>query len=218
MRILLPKEGQTYLYFYKNNELEPSSDIKTIKRLLKECGCKVGPAWKREKTEYHICQCEAGEFRLVNDVPANYIESDDSRVIEYLADRLMVVCHKFKIGCEVRLNDGQAVYIKDYINEDYIVSSDTVDKQISEGDVACKAVIPDAITDKKVAVSLVDPDFGELDDYEGIVKNVEFSDGMLRMTIEVSEDWDLVGDEPFVFEKIILENEIAKIKVIESEV
>lgn len=39
MRILLPKEGHTYLYFYKNNELEPSSDIKTIKRLLKECGC-----------------------------------------------------------------------------------------------------------------------------------------------------------------------------------
>lgn len=58
----------------------------------------------------------------MNDIPANFIESDDSRVIEYLADRLMVVCHKFKIGCEVRLNDGQAVYIKDYINEDYIVS------------------------------------------------------------------------------------------------
>lgn len=68
MRILLSKEGHTYLYFYKNNELEPSSDIKTIKRLLKECGCRVGPAWKREEPEYHICQCEAGEFRLVNDI------------------------------------------------------------------------------------------------------------------------------------------------------
>ena len=88
MRVLQPKDGQTYLYFYEDSMLNPSQNISLAKKLLKELGCKIGPAWKREQPEYHICTCEMGEFRLVNDVPAIFLF--DNFIISLLLIKLLI--------------------------------------------------------------------------------------------------------------------------------
>lgn len=87
--------------------LNPSQNISLAKKLLKELGCKIGPAWKREQPEYHICTCEKGEFRLVNDVPAIFIESDNSEIICFLAKGLEIVCLSIK---RVAKSDWQMVH------------------------------------------------------------------------------------------------------------
>ena len=213
MRVLQPKDGQTYLYFYEDSMLNPSQNISIAKKMLKELGCKIGPAWKREQPEYHICTCEKGEFRLVNDVPAIYIESDKSEVISFLAKGLEVVCHKYKKGCEIRMTDGYSATIEDYIKEDYIVATASGDKQITEDDIVCKKLIPDDIIGKNVTVSLWDPDMGELEEYTGTVKATEMSGKVLGVTVEVV--WADDEDDPCIFEHTIYEDEIKKITVID---
>lgn len=214
MRILQPKEGQTYLYFYKDSDLNPSQNISLAKKLLKEVGCKVGPAWKREQPEYYICKCDIGEFRLVNDVPANYIESENYDVIKYLADRLIVVCHKYKKNSVVRLVDGKSATVKDYINEDYIIDDGIIEKQLVEEEIVCLRRIPDDVLNKKVCVHIIDPDFGEYETYEGIVIKAEMSQGMMCITLDISED-ELLGDEAYNYEHTIFENEIKSIRILE---
>jgi len=213
MRVLQPKDGQTYLYFYEDSMLNPSQNISLAKKLLKELGCKIGPAWKREQPEYHICTCEKGEFRLVNDVLAIYIESEKSEVISFLAKGLEVVCHKYKKGCEIRMTDGYSATIEDYIKEDYIVATASGDKQITEDDIVCKKLIPDDIIGKNVTVSLWDPDMGELEEYTGTVKATEMSGKVLSVTVEVV--WADDEDDPCIFEHTIYEDEIKKITVID---
>ena len=211
MRVLQPKDGQTYLYFYEDSMMNPSQNISLAKKLLKELGCKIGPAWKREQPEYHICTCEKGEFRLVNDVPAIFIESDNSEVISFLAKGLEIVCHKYKKGCEIRLADGSSAVIKDYIKEDYLADTASGEKRITEDDIICKKLIPDNIVGKNVSVSLWDPDMGELDEYTGVVKKWEMSGKVLGITVEVV--WSDDEDEPCIFEHTIYEDEIYKISV-----
>lgn len=191
--------------------LNPSENISLAKKLLKELGCKIGPAWKREQPEYHICTCEMGEFRLVNDVPAIFIEADKSEIISFLAKGLEIVCHKYKKSCEIRLADGSSTVIKDYIEADYLVDTVSGEKRITEDDIICKKLIPDNIVGKNVSVSLWDPDMGELDEYTGIVKKCEMSEKVLGITVEVV--WADDEDEPCIFEHTIYEDEIYKISV-----
>ena len=193
--------------------LNPSQNISLAKKLLKELGCKIGPAWKREQPEYHICTCEMGEFRLVNDVPAIFIEADKSEIISFLAKGLEIVCHKYKKSCEIRLADGSSTVIKDYIEEDYLVDTVLGEKRITEDDIICKKLIPDNIVGKNVSVSLWDPDMGELDEYTGIVKKSEMSGKVLGITIEVA--WSDDEYDSCIFEHTIYEDEIKKITVID---
>lgn len=215
MRVLQPKEGQTFLYFYEDYELNPSQNITAARKLLKEIGCKIGPPWMREQPEYYICSCESGEFRLVNDVPAIYVESDSSQVIKYLAEGLMVVCHRYKVGDEVRLIDGRSAKVTEYINEDYAVAVGEVYFQITEKEILCKKMIPDNIEGKDIVVTLIDPDFGEFYEYEGVVVAKEMINGSMGITIEVEADWDIdENEEMMTFEKTILEGEIKTIRIV----
>jgi len=213
IRILQPKDGQTYLYFYKNSILEPSQDITAIKKLLRECGCKIGPAWKRKQPEFYICECEQGEFRLINDTPAIYIESDNSSVISHLASRLIVACHRYKVDCEVRMKDGTVAVIKDYIEADYLVEIAGKERQVTEEDIICIRVIPDSIVGRHVEISMIDADFGEYLQHTGKVIKQEISGHNLCITIEVN-DWDIGDEKAYVYEQIIYENEIKSIKVL----
>lgn len=217
MRVLRPKENQTYLYFYEDSDLNPSQNISAVRKLLKELGCKIGPVWKRQQPAFYLCSCDKGEFKLVNDVPAIFIESEDSQLIEHLAIGLERVCHRYKAGDVVRLKNGEAVTIEEYINEDYLVAG-VAERRISEDDIVCKKKIPDGIIGKKIKVAIIDPDFGEFEKYEGIVIRSEMIVQTMSVTIEVVYNWDLnEGEEPTVFEKIILEDEIKNIELLGSD-
>ncbi|MGN0325387.1 MAG: hypothetical protein ACI4DW_03675 [Lachnospiraceae bacterium] len=225
MRVLRPEEGQTFLYFYKNEELEPSQDIATVKKLLRKLGCKVGPAWSRMVPEYYLCNCEAGEFKLVNDVPAIFLETEDSKVIEFLAEGLIRLCHIYPIGVEVRLKDESVVRIEDYYNEDYLVKGDGEIYQLPEREILCKKVIPDNIEGKRIRVCIKDSILYEVEEYEGVVLTVksplQTPENIAQIVIECDyyDSEFEEGNEKALplgtVEEFIYENEIISIEVLE---
>lgn len=214
MRVLQPKEGQTYLYFYEDSDFNPSQNISKVRSLLKRIGCKIGSVWRREPVDFYLGSCEIGDFKLVNDVPAIYIESEDSEVIKYLAAKLEIVCHKYEVGADVRFQNGQSGIIKEYIKEDYIIVVNGFEKQVSEDDIVCRKVIPDNIVGKEVIVSLIDPDFGEYEQCKGCVVRTEICMSTLCIVVEVVTDWEEEDEIPFKYENKIYENEIKELRVI----
>ena len=218
MRIMPPKDGQTYLYFYKNRELEPSADIKKITKLLRDGGCKIGPAWKREQPEFYLCSCAYGDFRLVADVPGSYIESENPNVIKSLAIDLIRACHIYKIGTEIRLKNDDVVTIVDYQNEYYLVERNSTTEVLEEGAISCIRKIPDYILGKRVECKIFDSFLGECETIIGAVMEVkqpsQTKDGILCLII-AAEDDGFEDELDYYRTVIICENEVLSFNVID---
>ena len=216
MRIIPPKDGQTYLYFYENRELEPSADIKKINKLLRDAGCKIGPAWKREQPEFYLCSCAYGEFKLVADVPGSYIESENPNVIKSLAIDLIRACHIYKIGTEIRLKNDDVVTIVDYQNEYYLVERNSATEVLEEEAISCIKKIPDNILGKRVVCEIFDSFLGESETIIGAVTEIkqpsQTKDEILCLVIAAEDDGfeDELEDYRTV---IICENEVLSFSI-----
>ena len=198
MRIIPPKDGQTYLYFYENSELEPSADIKKINKLLRDAGCKIGPAWKREQPEFYLCSCAYGDFKLVADVPGSYIESENPNVIKSLAI------------------DDDVVTIVDYQNEYYLVERNSTTEVLEEGAISCIRKIPDDILGKRAECKIFDSFLGECETIIGAVTEVkqpsQTKDGRLCLII-AAEDDGFEDELDYYRTVIICENEVLSFNV-----
>lgn len=220
MRIILPKDGQTYLYFYENRELEPSADINKIKKLLRDAGCKIGPAWKREQPEYYLCSCVYGDFKLVADVPGSYIESMNPNLMKSLAIDLVRACHKYKIGTEIRLKSDDVVTIVDYQNEDYLVERNSTTEVLEEEAISCIKKIPDDILGKRATCKIFDSFLGECETIIGVVKEIkqpsQTKDGILCLVI-AAEDDGFEDELDYKRTVIICENEVLSLSIFDQK-